>query len=207
EPLVLVASDISPADMLTFKRSVFTGFVTDVGGKTSHTAIVARSMDIPAVVGARHASDIIRQDDCLIIDGDAGLIIVDPSPLVLEEYRFRQRQSELERSRLARLRHTPAITLDGERIELLANIEMPEDAPTAVDAGAAGVGLFRSEFLFMGRGLDLPDEEEQYDAYRRAVEGMNGLPVTIRTVDIGADKPLERMTQNELRHESVLNPA
>lgn len=207
EPLVLVASDISPADMLTFKRSVFTGFVTDVGGKTSHTAIVARSMDIPAVVGARHASDIIRQDDCLIIDGDAGLIIVDPSPLVLEEYRFRQRQSELERGRLARLRHTPAITLDGERIELLANIEMPEDAPAAVDAGAAGVGLFRSEFLFMGRGIDLPDEEEQYGAYRRAVEGMNGLPVTIRTVDIGADKPMEGMTQSELRHESVLNPA
>ncbi len=208
EPLVLVASDISPADMLSFKRSVFTGFVTDVGGKTSHTAIVARSMDIPAVVGARHASSLIRQDDCIIIDGDAGLLIVDPSPIVLEEYRFRQRQSELERSRLARLRHTPAVTLDGERIELLANIEMPEDAPAALEAGSAGVGLFRSEFLFMGRGVDnLPDEEEQYDAYRRAVEGMNGMPVTIRTVDIGADKPLEGLTPSELRHESVLNPA
>jgi phosphotransferase system enzyme I (PtsI) len=207
EPLVLVASDISPADMLTFKRSVFTGFVTDVGGKTSHTAIVARSMDIPAVVGARQASGLIRQDDCIIIDGDAGLVIVDPSPIVLEEYRFRQRQSELERSRLARLRHTPAVTLDGERIELLANIEMPEDAPVALEAGSAGVGLFRSEFLFMGRGSNLPDEDEQYDAYRRAVEGMNGLPVTVRTVDIGADKPLEGMTPSELRHESVLNPA
>jgi len=115
EPLVLVASDIAPADMIHFKRSVFTGFVTDVGGKTSHTAIVARSMDIPAVVGARQASSLIRQDDCIIIDGDAGLVIVDPSPIVLEEYRFRQRQSELERGRLARLRHTPAVTLDGER--------------------------------------------------------------------------------------------
>ncbi|MEY4427588.1 MAG: phosphoenolpyruvate--protein phosphotransferase, partial [Pseudomonadota bacterium] len=207
EPLVLVAADISPADMIHFKRSVFTGFVTDVGGKTSHTAIVARSMDIPAVVGARQASNLIRQDDCIIIDGDAGLIIVDPSPIVLEEYRFRQRQSELERSRLARLRHTPAVTLDGERIELLANIELPEDAEPAVESGAAGVGLFRSEFLFMGRGDNLPDEEEQYDAYRRAIEGMKGLPVTIRTVDIGADKPLEGMTPSELRHESVLNPA
>jgi phosphoenolpyruvate-protein phosphotransferase (PTS system enzyme I) len=207
EPLVLVAADISPADMLNFKRSVFTGFVTDVGGKTSHTAIVARSMDIPAVVGARQASGLIRQDDCIIIDGDAGLVIVDPSPIVLEEYRFRQRQSELERSRLARLRHTPAVTLDGERIELLANIEMPEDAPVALEAGSAGVGLFRSEFLFMGRGQDLPDEEEQYEAYRRAVEGMKGMPVTIRTVDIGADKPLEGLTSSELRHESVLNPA
>jgi len=164
-------------------------------------------MDIPAVVGARQASGLIRQDDCIIIDGDAGLVIVDPSPIVLEEYRFRQRQSELERGRLARLRHTPAVTLDGERIELLANIEMPDDAPGSVEAGAAGVGLFRSEFLFMGRGHNLPDEDEQYEAYRRAVEGMNGLPVTIRTVDIGADKPLEGMTPSELRHESVLNPA
>jgi len=207
EPLVLVASDIAPADMLSFKRSVFTGFVTDVGGKTSHTAIVARSMDIPAVVGARQASNLIRQDDCIIIDGDAGLVIVDPSPIVLEEYRFRQRQSELERSRLARLRHTPAVTLDGERVELLANIEMPEDSPVALEAGAVGVGLFRSEFLFMNRAGNLPDEEEQYDAYRRAVEAMKGLPVVIRTVDIGADKPLEGLTQSELRHESVLNPA
>jgi phosphotransferase system enzyme I (PtsI) len=207
EPLVLVASDIAPADMLSFKRSVFKGFVTDVGGKTSHTAIVARSMDIPAVVGARQASHLIRQDDCIIIDGDAGLVIVDPSPIVLEEYRFRQRQSELERSRLARLRHTPAVTLDGERVELLANIEMPEDSPVALEAGAVGVGLFRSEFLFMNRAGNLPDEEEQYDAYRRAVEAMKGLPVVIRTVDIGADKPLDGMSASELRHESVLNPA
>jgi phosphotransferase system enzyme I (PtsI) len=207
DPLILVASDIAPADMVSFKRSVFCGFVTDVGGKTSHTAIVARSMDIPAVVGARQASGLIRQDDRIIIDGDAGLVIVDPSPIVLEEYRFRQRQAELERSRLARLRHTPAVTLDGERIELLANIEMPEDSPGALEAGAVGVGLFRSEFLFMNRAGNLPDEEEQYDAYRRAVEAMKGLPVTIRTVDIGADKPLEGMSSSELRHESVLNPA
>lgn len=208
EPLVLVASDIAPADMLSFKRSVFKGFVTDVGGKTSHTAIVARSMDIPAVVGARQASHLIRQDDCIIIDGDAGLVIVDPSPIVLEEYRFRQRQSELERGRLARLRHTPAVTLDGERIELLANIEMPEDGAAALEAGAVGVGLFRSEFLFMNRGMDnLPDEEEQYEAYRAAVDAMKGLPVTIRTVDIGADKPLDGLSPSELRHESVLNPA
>src|SRR5690606_27925423 len=208
EPLVLVASDIAPADMLSFKRSVFKGFITDVGGKTSHTAIVARSMDIPAVVGARQASHLIRQDDCIIIDGDAGLVIVDPSPIVLEEYRFRQRQSELERGRLARLRHTPAVTLDGERIELLANIEMPEDGAAALEAGAVGVGLFRSEFLFMNRGMDnLPDEEEQYLAYKAAVDAMKGLPVTIRTVDIGADKPLDGLSPNELRHESVLNPA
>jgi len=207
DPLVLVANDIAPADMLQFKRSVFTGFITDVGGKTSHTAIVARSMDIPAVVGAREASRIIRQDDWIVIDGDAGIVIVDPSPIVLEEYRFRQRQSALGRERLARLRHTPAVTLDGERVELLANIEMPTDAVAALEAGAVGVGLFRSEFLFMNRDGELPGEDEQFEAYRTAVEAMKGLPVTIRTVDIGADKPLDRMSANELRHEHALNPA
>jgi len=207
DPLVLVANDIAPADMLQFKRSVFTGFITDVGGKTSHTAIVARSMDIPAVVGAREASHLIRQDDWVVIDGDTGVVIVDPSPIVLEEYRFRQRQSGLERDRLSRLRHTPAVTLDGERVELQANIELPGDAPAALLAGAVGVGLFRSEFLFMNRGGELPGEDEQFEAYRAAVEAMKGLPVTIRTVDIGADKPLDRMSANELRHEHALNPA
>ena len=207
EPLVLVASDIAPADMLHFKRSVFAGFVTDVGGRTSHTAIVARSMDIPAVVGAREASRLIRQDDWIVIDGDAGAVIIDPPPIVLEEYRFRQRQIELERARLNRLRHTPAVTLDGETVELLANIELPEDATTALDAGAVGVGLFRSEFLFMNRSHELPGEDEQFEAYRAAVVAMKGLPVTIRTVDIGADKPLDRLTIHELRHEHTLNPA
>jgi phosphoenolpyruvate-protein phosphotransferase (PTS system enzyme I) len=207
EPLVLVANDVAPADLLQFKRSVFTGFVTDVGGRTSHTAIVARSLDIPAVVGAREASRLIRQDDWLVVDGDTGVVIVNPSPIVLEEYQFRQRQSELERARLDRLRHTPAVTLDGEAVELLANIEMPEDAAAALDAGAVGVGLFRSEFLFLNRGGALPGEDEQFEAYRAAVECMHGLPVTIRTVDIGADKPLDRMSAQELRHEHGLNPA
>ncbi|MBT9504161.1 MAG: phosphoenolpyruvate--protein phosphotransferase [Burkholderiaceae bacterium] len=207
DPLLLVAADIAPADMMQFKRSVFHGFITDIGGKTSHTAIVARSMDIPAVVGAREASRLIRQDDWVIIDGDVGAVIVNPSPIVLEEYRFRQRQSELERARLARLRHTPAVTLDSERVELLANIELPADAPAALVAGATGVGLFRSEFLFMNRDGELPGEDEQFEAYRAAVEAMKGMPVTIRTVDVGADKPLDRMSTSELRHEHVLNPA
>jgi phosphotransferase system enzyme I (PtsI) len=202
-PLVLVAHDLSPADMLQFKQSVFAGFITDVGGRTSHTAIVARSMDIPAVVGARTSSQLVRQDDWVIIDGDSGVVIVDPSPIILAEYGFKQRQGELERGRLQRLLHTPAVTMDGERVQLLANIEMPEDAELALKAGALGVGLFRSEFLFMGRQGKLPDEEEQYQAYKRAVEGMKGLPVTIRTVDVGADKPLD----NSPRDEAHLNPA
>lgn len=207
EPLVLVANDIAPADMLQFKRSVFTGFVTDVGGKTSHTAIVARSLDIPAVVGAREASRIIRQDDWVVIDGDVGAIIVNPSSILLEEYRFKQRQSDLEGLRLARLRHTPAVTLDGDRVELLANIELPADAIGAFAAGCMGVGLFRSEFLFLNKGGALPGEDEQYEAYKEAVEAMQGLPVTIRTVDVGADKSLERLSINEMRHEHTLNPA
>ena len=207
DPLVLVASDVAPADMLQFKNSIFTGFITDVGGKTSHTAIVARSLDIPAVVGAREASRIIRQDDWVVIDGDAGVAVVNPSPIVLEEYRFRQRQSELERARLDRLRHTPAVTLDGHAVELLANIELPDDARVALASGAVGVGLFRTEFLFMNRNGELPGEEEQFQAYWAAVSAMQGLPVTIRTVDVGADKPLDQMSAQELRHEHTLNPA
>ena len=202
-PLILVAHDLSPADMLQFKQSVFAGFITDVGGKTSHTAIVARSLDIPAVVGARLSSHLIQQDDWVVIDGDAGVVVVDPSPIILAEYGFKQRQVELQHGRLARLLHTPAVTLDGQKVELLANIEMPDDAASAMKAGAVGVGLFRSEFLFMGRRGKLPNEEEQYLAYRRAVEGMQGLPVTIRTVDVGADKPLD----DTLRDDAHLNPA
>ncbi len=201
-PLVLIAHDLSPADMLQFKQSVFAGFVTDVGGKTSHTAIVARSMDIPAVVGVRTASHLVQQDDWVIIDGDAGLIIVNPSPAVQAEYEFRQREIQLQRGCLSHIKNTPAVTLDGERIELLANIEQPADTVPALSVSAVGVGLFRTEFLFMGREGKLPDEAEQYQAYRAAVEGMHGLPVTIRTVDVGADKPLDRGVRDD-----HLNPA
>ena len=207
DPLVLVAGDISPADMLHFKGSVFLGFVTDVGGKTSHTAIVARSMDIPAVVGAREASRLIRQDDWIVIDGDAGVVIVDPPPAVMEAYRATKCERDLGRASLARLRHLRALTVDGEHIELLGNIEQPGDAAVAREAGAVGIGLFRSEFLFMNRDGELPGEDEQFEAYKTAVEAMGGWPVTIRTVDIGADKALDRMSANELRHEHALNPA
>jgi phosphotransferase system enzyme I (PtsI) len=202
-PLILVAHDLSPADLLQFKQSVFAGFVTDVGGKTSHTAIVAKSLDIPAVVGSRTSSHLIRQDDWIIIDGDVGVVIVDPSPIILDEYSFKQRQAQVARERLTRLRHRPACTLDEQRVELLANIEMPEDTVAALGVGAVGVGLFRSEFLFMGRDGKLPNEEEQFKAYCAAVEGMNGLPVTIRTVDVGADKPLD----NGVKDDAHLNPA
>lgn len=189
--MIVVAHDIAPADMLQFRGQTFAGFVTDLGGRTSHTAIVARSLDIPAAVGVHNASTLIRQDDIVVIDGDNGIVIVDPSTSILEEYRHRRSEGELQKKRLERLRHTPTVTLDGTQIDLQANIEMPEDAAAAVKAGAVGVGLFRSEFLFMNRRGALPDEEEQFRAYRTAVESMMGLPVTIRTIDIGADKPLD----------------
>jgi len=205
--MIVVAHDIAPADMLQFKTQTFHGFVTDLGGRTSHSAIVARSLGIPAAVGVQHASSLIRQDDLIIVDGDHGIVIVDPAPIVLEEYLYRQSEIALEKRKLQRLKFSPTQTLCGAKIELHANIELPEDVPAALDAGATGVGLFRTEFLFMNRSK-LPEEDEQFDAYRRAVETMHGLPVTIRTIDVGADKPLGApgaMAGND--HVTAENPA
>ena len=212
--MIVVAHDISPADMLAFRDRAgaphsFIGFVTDVGGQNSHTAIVARSLDIPAVVGMSQASRLVEQDDWVIIDGDAGVVICNPSQLVLEQYRARQATLIKARKRLLKLKKTPAVTKDGTPVTLLANIELPDDCPAALDAGAAGVGLFRSEFLFMGRGggalgnaaLRIPSEDEQFEQYRKAVVAMKGRPVTIRTLDVGADKPLDPTEH------TALNPA
>ena len=202
--MIVVAHDISPADMLAFRDRSFAGFVTDVGGQNSHTAIVARSLDIPAAVGMSQASRLIEQDDWVIIDGDAGVVICNPSQLVLEQYRARQAALTKARKRLLKLKKTPAVTKDGTPITLLANIELPDDCPAALDAGASGVGLFRSEFLFMGRGanvLQVPGEDEQFEQYRKAVVAMKGRPVTIRTLDVGADKPLDPTEH------TALNPA
>ncbi|RQH04649.1 phosphoenolpyruvate--protein phosphotransferase [Paraburkholderia dinghuensis] len=206
EEMIVVAHDIAPADMLQFKTQSFHGFVTDLGGRTSHTAIVARSLGIPAAVGVQHASTLIRQDDLIIVDGDHGIVIVDPAPIVLEEYTYRQSEMVLERRKLQRLKFSPTQTLCGTKIQLYANIELPDDAQAALDAGATGVGLFRTEFLFMNHKDQLPEEEEQFFAYRRAVELMNGLPVTIRTIDVGADKPLDAMSSGD-GYETAANPA
>jgi phosphotransferase system enzyme I (PtsI) len=187
---IIVAHDIAPHDMLRFKEHAFTGFVTDLGGKTSHTAIVARSMEIPAVVGVRHASEMIRHGDWLVIDGEHGVVVVAPDEQLLAEYRLLQTKAVEETRKLQELKHSRTTTADHVAIELLANIELPEDATQAVDLGAIGVGLFRSEFLFMDRNQALPDEEQQYQEYRRVVDLMHGLPVNIRTIDVGADKAL-----------------
>jgi phosphotransferase system enzyme I (PtsI) len=187
---IIVAHDIAPHDMLRFKEHAFTGFVTDLGGKTSHTAIVARSMEIPAVVGVRHASEMIRHGDWLVLDGERGVVVVAPDEQLLAEYRKLQTQDLKEARKLQQLKHTKTETADGVEIELFANIELPEDAIQAVKLGAVGVGLFRSEFLFMDRKQALPDEEQQYQEYRRVVDLMHGLPINIRTIDVGADKAL-----------------
>ena len=189
EKLIVVAHDLSPADMILFKRHHFGGFVTDLGGVTSHTAIVARSLGIPAIVGLHHAWQAISEGELLIVDGVNGVVFVNPDPLVLAEYRLRQSQIGLERQKLKRLRSTPTATLDGTPVELFANIELPEDIPEVLESGAGGVGLFRSEFLFLNR-RDLPGEEEQFEAYRRVAQGLEGRPVVLRTLDIGADKAL-----------------
>ena len=187
---IIVAHDIAPHDMLRFKDHAFTGFVTDLGGKTSHTAIVARSMEIPAVVGVRHASEMIRHGDWLVIDGEHGVVVVAPDEQLLSEYRVLQEQAIAETRKLQQLKFSRTCTADGVSIELFANIELPDDATHAVELGAVGVGLFRSEFLFMDRNQALPDEEQQYHEYRRVVDLMHGLPVNIRTIDVGADKAL-----------------
>jgi len=190
EQLVVVAHDLSPADMLLFKRHQFAGFATDLGGVTSHTAIVARSLNLPAVVGLHYARSLIREGELLIVDGRQGVLIVNPERNVLAEYELRRSQLRLEREQLKRLRSARATTLDGMEVELLANIELPQDVEEALESGAAGVGLFRSEFLFLTRN-DLPDEQEQFEAYRDVAVAMQGRPVTIRTLDLGADKAVD----------------
>jgi phosphotransferase system enzyme I (PtsI) len=187
EQTILVAHDLSPADVIQFKAHRYGAFLTDLGGVTSHTAIVARSLNVPAVVATHNARQLIRDGELLIVDGSNHVVIVNPDRAVLAEYRLKQNELELAKQKLRRLRTKPAETIDGARIELLANIELPEDLEQAKDNGANGVGLFRSEFLFLNRD-GLPSEDEQFEAYRRVAEGMEGRPVTIRTFDLGADK-------------------
>jgi phosphotransferase system enzyme I (PtsI) len=189
EDLIVVAHDLSPADMILFKQHRYAGFVTDLGGVTSHTAILARSLALPAIVGLHHARGMIREGETLIVDGREGVLIVNPGEAVLAEYRERARRLDTEREKLKRLRSSRSATLDGISVELHANIELPQDVEEAAEAGAMGIGLFRSEFLFLNRD-DLPSEDEQFEAYRRVAEAMHGRPVTIRTLDLGADKSI-----------------
>jgi phosphotransferase system enzyme I (PtsI) len=185
--VIVIAHDLSPADMILFKQHQYAGFVTDLGGVTSHSAIVARSLNIPAIVGLHHARSMVREGELLIADGLEGVLIVNPGARVLEEYRERSRRLEGERRKLRSLRTARSSTLDGTLIDLQANIELPQDVEEVREVGAAGIGLFRSEFLFLNRD-ELPSEDEQFEAYREVADAMHGMPVTIRTLDLGADK-------------------
>jgi phosphotransferase system enzyme I (PtsI) len=187
EQTILVAHDLSPADVIQFKHHHYGAFLTDLGGVTSHTAIVARSLNVPAVVATHNARQLIRDGELLIVDGTNHVVIVNPDRAVLAEYRLKSNELDLARQKLKRLRTKPAQTLDGVRIELQANIELPDDLEQALENGATGVGLFRSEFLFLNRE-GLPSEDEQFEAYRAVAQGMGDKPVTIRTFDLGADK-------------------
>ncbi|MDQ3268079.1 MAG: phosphoenolpyruvate--protein phosphotransferase [Pseudomonadota bacterium] len=187
--MILVAHDISPADLIQLKPHQFSAILTDLGGATSHTAIIARGLSTPCVVGLHRARQLMRENDLLIVDGRQGVVIVNPDEQVLVQYKLLQNHWEENRKKLKSFKSTPANTLDGTAIELHANIELPNDLAAVYENGATGIGLFRSEFLFLNRDV-LPDEEEQFVAYRAVAEGMKGLPVTIRTFDLGADKQL-----------------
>lgn len=187
--LILVAHDISPADAIQFKQHQFAAFITEVGGVTSHTAILARSLNIPSIVALQKARDLINDGELIIVDGNQGVVIVSPDKSILTEYKLRQEQWELEQLKLQRIKFTKAVTIDGANIDLLANIEIPEDIAAVKASGATGIGLYRTEFLFMNR-REMPDEEEQFQAYKTVAETMKGAEVTIRTLDLGADKQM-----------------
>ena len=199
--IILVAHDISPADAIQFKHHQFAAFVTDVGGATSHTAILARSLNIPSIVALQRARSLIRDGELLIIDGTQGVVIVNPDKDTLAEYRLKQEQWQIEQQKLKRIKHTKAVTLDGTTIDLYANIEVPDDVVQVKASGATGIGLYRTEFLFMNR-REAPDEEEQFEAYKAVAVAMDGKPVTIRTLDLGADKQMNADTER-----TCTNPA
>jgi len=187
EECVLVAHEMTPADMILFKNTKFAAFITDLGGATSHTAILARGLGIPAVMALHQARNLIRDHEWIIVDGREGVVVVDPDEKVLDEYRRKQARWRQETEKLKKIKSSRAVTMDGAVIELHANIELPQDMPAVKETGAQGIGLFRSEFLFLNRD-DLPTEDEQFEAYKAVIEAMDGKPVTIRTLDLGADK-------------------
>ena len=188
---IIHADDLTPADTVLMQHQGVAGFMTEFGGPNSHTAILARSLDIPAVVGLhRSAAALLRDGDEVVLDGRQGVVIVSPSEVVKRFYERRRREIARIKAARHRLRSTPAVTADGEPVGLQANVELPGESAGAVRDGAAGVGLYRTEFLFMNR-RDPPDEQEQFDAYSGLVGALKGAPVTIRTLDLGADKQVD----------------
>jgi len=201
EEVIIVAHDLSPADTAQMAKDKITAFVTDMGGKTSHTAIMARSLEIPAVVGSETGTHYINTGDTLIVDGVTGVVVVNPSPEIVQEYQDRVRSRQKIERELFQYRDLPAETLDGYRVNLLANIELVGEIPSVLEHGAEGIGLYRTEYLYLNR-KDLPSEEEHFQAYRTVVEGITPCPAVIRTLDIGGDKFISHLDLAE-----EMNPA
>jgi phosphotransferase system enzyme I (PtsI) len=199
--IILVAHDISPADAIQFKQNQFSGFITDVGGATSHTAILARGLNIPSIIALKKAHDLIKEDETIIVDGSQGVVVVNPSKEILKEYALRQHQWQLEQKKLTLIKSTKPKTIDGISVDLMANIEGLEGLNAINESGATGIGLFRTEFLFMNRD-EPPDEEEQFLAYKKVVQTMKKKPVIIRTLDLGADKQAE-LSSNMLSNSAL----
>jgi len=204
EGRIVIANDLSPADTVLLKHNRVAAFVTNLGGPISHTAILARNLEIPAIVAMHNATRYVRDGEELIVDGKLGVLIVSPEKPIVAEYRQRQKEIVARKRELATLKQSRAVTRDGVEVELLANIELPDDIKTVTKVAAGGIGLYRTEFLFMNRP-DLPDEEEQFRAYVRVVKALTGKPVTIRTLDLGADK---RTDGGAMPHDNIAaNPA
>lgn len=191
-PVVIVAHEITPSDTSQMDAKFVKGIVTDLGGRTSHAAIMSRTLRIPAIVGSNEITTSVEHGQMMIVDGLNGDAIIDPSDDQVKEYEAKAEAFEAERAEWAKLVDAPSVSKDGKEFEIAANIGTPDDTEDAVKQGADGVGLFRSEFLYMDND-HMPSEDEQFEAYKKAVVGMNGKPVVVRTMDIGGDKPLDYM--------------
>ncbi|WP_201715180.1 phosphoenolpyruvate--protein phosphotransferase [Rossellomorea arthrocnemi] len=189
EEVIVIAEDLTPSDTAQLNREFVKGFTTDIGGRTSHSAIMARSMEIPAVVGTKSITSSVENGDMIIVDGLNGEVHINPTPEVIEEYKKEHARYEDQKAEWAKLVNEPTVSKDGEHVELAANIGTPKDLEGVINYGGEGVGLYRTEFLYMGRD-ELPSEDEQYEAYKAVLEGMEGKPVVVRTLDIGGDKEL-----------------
>jgi phosphotransferase system enzyme I (PtsI) len=200
EEVIVIANDLTPSDTAQLNREFVKGFATDIGGRTSHSAIMARSLEIPAVVGTKKITASIETEDVIIVDGNEGEVIVNPSEEELTLYKEKQEMFEKQKEKWAILKDEPTFSKDGEQVELAANIGTPEDVAGVLNNGGEGIGLYRTEFLYMGKN-ELPTEDEQFEAYKSVLEQMDGKPVVVRTLDIGGDKEL-----NYLDLPEELNP-
>jgi phosphotransferase system enzyme I (PtsI) len=188
-PSIIIADDLTPSDTILLDKTYVLGFCTSKGGATSHTAILARSLGIPAVVGAGTKVQEVTDITPLIVDGDTGVVIIEPDDLTLSEYKIRQEKFSIVKGKAAEVAHEPAVTLDGHRVEIVANIGSVEDSRTALEAGAEGVGLLRSEFLYLEQ-ISIPTEEDQYKSYKAIADSFGKMPVILRTLDVGGDKEI-----------------